>query len=59
MATAKIQTGLRLNETLYEKLRSLASKEQRSLNNLIEYVVQRYVEDYEERNGPIPSLDEE
>lgn len=59
MATAKIQTGLRLNETLYEKLRSLASKEQRSLNNLIEYVVQRYVEDYEERNGPIPGLDEE
>lgn len=59
MATAKIQTGLRLNEPVYEKLRSLASREQRSLNNLIEYIVQRYVEDYEQNNGAIPPIDEE
>jgi len=53
MATNKIQTGLRLNEATYEKARILSTREQRSLNNLIEYVVQRYIEDYENKNGPI------
>ncbi len=53
MATTKIQTGLRLNETSYEKLRALASREARSLNNLVEYIIQRYLEDYETTNGPI------
>ena len=53
MATNKIQTGLRLNEALYEKIRQLAVKEQRSLNNLIEYALQKYVEEYEQRNGVI------
>lgn len=59
MATIKIQTGLRLNESLYEKTRVLASKEQRSLNNLIEYVLQRYVEDYEAQHGVIQALPQE
>ncbi len=53
MATTKIQTGLRLNETSYEKLRALASREARSLNNLVEYIIQRYLEDFETANGPI------
>jgi len=53
MATNKIQTGLRLNEATYEKARILSTREQRSLNNLIEYVVQRYIDDYENKNGPI------
>lgn len=56
MATAKIQTGLRLNEQLYEKLRALASQENRSLNNLMEYIAQQYVTDYEQKNGPISPL---
>lgn len=59
MATNKVQTGLRLNEALYEKVRSIAAREQRSLNNLIEYVMQRYIEDYEQKNGPVQMLDEE
>ena len=53
MATNKIQTGLRLNETTYEKVRILSTKEQRSLNNLIEYAVQKYIDAYEDKNGPI------
>ena len=53
MATNKIQTGLRINENTYVKIRYLCAKEQRSLNNLIEYVLQQYVEQYEEENGPI------
>lgn len=59
MATNKIQTGLRLSEPLYEKSRSLAWQEQRSLNNLIEYVLQKYIDDYEAKNGPIKILSEE
>ena len=43
MATSKIQTGLRLSEPLYERLKTLAEQEGRSLNNLIEYVLQQYV----------------
>lgn len=59
MATQKIQTGLRLPEPLYEQIKALAAKEQRSLNNLIEYVVQQYVEKYEAKNGPLSPADKE
>jgi hypothetical protein len=58
MATTKIQTGLRLNESLYDKLRALAAQESRSLNNLLEYIAQQYVTAYEAERGPIPPLDE-
>lgn len=54
MATAKIQTGLRLEEGLYEKLRALSDMEGRSLNNLMEYIARRYIAEYEVQNGPIP-----
>lgn len=53
MVRYKIQTGLRLNETMYEKARILASKEHRSLNNLIEHILQKYIDDYESKNGEI------
>lgn len=54
MATSKVQTGLRLEEDLYEKLKTLSVQEGRSLNNLVEYIVRRYVTDYEAKNGPLP-----
>lgn len=44
MATSKIQTGLRLGEKNYEKLRSIAEKENRSFNNLVEYILQRFLD---------------
>lgn len=53
MATCKIQTGLRLSEPLYNKARILSSQENRSLNNLIEYALQKYIVEYETENGPI------
>lgn len=53
MATNKVQTGLRLSESLYQKIKALAEMEQRSLNNLIEYGMQKYIEDYERQNGTI------
>lgn len=59
MATNKVQTGLRLHEALYDKIRTISTMEKRSLNNLIEFVLQKYVEDYEKKNGPVPLADEE
>lgn len=53
MATAKIQTGLRLEEEAYEKLKTLSNQEGRSLNNLVEYIIRLYLEDYEAKNGPL------
>jgi len=59
MAIRKIQTGLRIHEILYAKIRYLSAKEKRSLNNMIEYVLQQYVEKYEAENGEISVSDED
>ena len=53
MATNKIQTGLRLDETTYEKVKVISTMEHRSMNDLIEFIIQRYIEDYECKNGEI------
>lgn len=53
MATNKIQCGLRLPGSVYEKVKVLATQEHRSINNLIEYAIQKYVDEYEAQNGPI------
>ena len=49
----KVQTGLRLNESVYDKIRVLASLDHRSINNMIEHILQSYVEEYELENGTI------
>ena len=54
MASSKVQTGLRIKEQLYEKARALAVREQRSLNNLVEYALQKYIDEYEREHGEIP-----
>lgn len=53
MAVSKIQTGLRLEETLYTKVLALAKIEGRSINNFVEHVTRRYIEDYEHLHGPL------
>ena len=53
MATNKIQTGLRLDETTYEKVKVISTMEHRSMNDLIEFIIQRYIEDYECKNREI------
>nr|WP_300835236.1 hypothetical protein [uncultured Acetatifactor sp.] len=57
MAISKIQTGLRISEETYAKLKTLSVKENRSLNNLVEYIIQKYLTDFEKTNGPIPLSD--
>lgn len=54
MAISKIQTGLRIDETTYGKLKTICETENRSLNNLIEYVLKNYISEYENKNGSIP-----
>ncbi|MBP3452274.1 MAG: hypothetical protein J6M20_00985 [Clostridia bacterium] len=53
MPVMKVQTGLRLNESVYDKIRVLASLDHRSINNMIEHILQSYVEEYELENGTI------
>ena len=55
MAVTKIQTGLRLDEELYGKLKALSNIEGRSLNNLIEYIARQYVANYERENDVVLS----
>ncbi|MCI8829513.1 MAG: hypothetical protein HFG43_00795 [Lachnospiraceae bacterium] len=57
MAVSKIQTGLRISEETYSKLKTLSVKENRSLNNLVEYIIQKYLDDFEKVNGSIPLSD--
>lgn len=54
MAISKIQTGLRIDEITYGKLRTLSEAESRSLNNLVEYIIKAYLAEYEEKHGPVP-----
>lgn len=53
MATDKVQTGLRLKEPVYEKMKVLAHRQQRSFNNFMEFVIQEYIDNYEAEHGPI------
>lgn len=53
MANAKIQTGLRIDEITYGKLKTLSVKESRSLNNLIEHIIKNYLSDYEAQFGDL------
>lgn len=53
MAVSKIQTGLRIDEVTYNKLKTLSVKESRSINNLVEYIIHHYLDEYEKNNGII------
>jgi predicted DNA-binding protein len=55
---AKIQTGIRLDESLYGKLKTIAKREGRTLNNLNEYILRRFITDYEAKHGPVAEYEE-
>lgn len=59
MAVIKIQTGLRVDEKTYGKLKTLARSENRSLNNLVEYIILQYLDEYEEKHGVLAEYEEE
>ena len=45
--------SLRVSEELLEKIKYIASKNKRSANKEIEFVLEQYVENYEKVNGEI------
>jgi len=53
MTNSKIQTGLRIDEITYSKLKTLSTKESRSLNNLVEHIIKTYLLDYEAQFGEL------
>ena len=57
--SSKIASQIRLDETLYEKLKAIAEKEMRSMNSQMEYLLLKGVEQYERENGPTQIRDEE
>ena len=54
MAVSKIQTGLRIDEVTYSKLKTLSLRDGRTLNNLVEHIIRLYLAEYEQEHGPVP-----
>lgn len=59
MATDKIQTGLRLEQPTLQKITDIAKREHRSLNAQLEYIVDRFITEYESVYGEIQLPEEE
>ncbi len=53
MSTNKIQTGIRFEEELLDKIAYVARQNKRSLNAQLEYLAQVCVNEYEKENGEI------
>lgn len=56
MATTKIQTGIRFEQEMLEKITFIAKQNRRSLNAQLEYISQSCIEEYEKANGEIPVI---
>ena len=54
MIPAKIQTGLRIDEVTYRKLKTLSRQDGRTLNNLVEHIIRQYLTAYEQDHGHVP-----
>ena len=54
---SKVLTGLRLEESTWQKISYISKRNKRSLNSQIEYLVENYIEEYEKQNGVIPLSD--
>ena len=50
MAESKVNTQIRISESLYERLKVIAEKELRSINAQIEYFIAKGVENFERTN---------
>lgn len=50
---SKIATSIRLDATILNKIKIIAMDEHRSFNAEIEYIAERYIEEYERTKGEI------
>lgn len=55
MASKVPLRGLRIEDDLYNKVCYLAKMENRSFNQEATWIIMRFVADYEQKHGPIPS----
>lgn len=53
MATDKRAFTLRMTDGVFDKIETLAREEHRSMTNFIEYVLIRYLDEYENEHGTI------
>lgn len=54
MATNKRQVLIRVQPDTYEKLKAISDQNHRSVSNQLEYLMLRFVREYEKENGAIP-----
>ena len=57
MASNKIQTGIRFEPELLEKIAYVAKQNKRSLNAQLEYLAEECVKEYEKAHGVITTTD--
>ena len=50
MATKKKPVLVRFQSNSYEKIKTLADLNTRSLSNMVEYMAEQYIKEYEEKN---------
>ena len=53
MTNKKIQTGIRFEFDLLDKITYIAKQNKRSFNAQMEYLAEQCVKEYEKENGPI------
>jgi len=46
--------SVRIPEELLDKIKKLAIMNKRSANKQVEYILEKYVAEYEEEHGPLP-----
>jgi len=49
----KISLNIRLNDDFHAKIKHISEVEYRFLNNQIEFILQKYIKEYEKDNGEI------
>lgn len=59
MAVIKTQLTLRLHLIDHAKIRKIAEKENRSVTNMIETLIKREIQRYEDENGEIEVTDDD
>lgn len=59
MAVIRTQFSLRLEPIVYAKLKKIAKKDNRSVSNLIDYIIKQSIDEYESKNGNIELSDKD
>lgn len=56
---AKSNRGIRMDDSTYDKLKVIATKDRRTTSNLIVSILEDYLHDYEAKHGTINITDSE